>query len=65
MIFRYFMIEVFELAKMENPTSSDVNQRPRYVFKRNPFISQVYDPFGAFSQVPENVLHVEDIKSYI
>ena len=33
--------------------------------RSNPFISQRDDPLGAFSQVLESVLNVEDIRSYI
>lgn len=50
---------------MKNPIVCDVSERPRYMFKKHPFISQVDDPLGAFSRVLENVLHIEDIRSYI
>ena len=50
---------------MMNPTIYNVSERPRYVFKKPPFISQVDDPLGAFLQVLENFLHVEDIRLYI
>lgn len=50
---------------MENPTVYDVSEIPRYKFKKHSFISLVDDPQGAFLQVLENVLHVEDIRSYI
>ena len=43
----------------------DVSERPRYMFKEHPFISQVNDPLGSFSQVLDNVLHVEYIRSHI
>ena len=33
--------------------------------KSYPYISLVDDPLGAFSQVLNNVLHVEDIRGYI
>ena len=37
----------------------------RGMSSRNTFVSLLDDPLGAFSQVLKNVLHVEDIKSYI
>ena len=43
----------------------DVSDKNRYTFKRHPFISFLDDTIGAFSKVPKNVLHVEDIRSYI
>ena len=43
----------------------DGSERPRYVFKKHLFISLLDDLLGEFSQVPENVLHVEDIRSYM
>ena len=43
----------------------DISDRPRYKFKKHPFISLLDDPLHAFSRVPLNVLHVEDIRSYI
>ena len=43
----------------------DVCDKPRYEFKKHPFISVLDDPIGTFSQVLENVLHVEDIRNYI
>ena len=39
----------------------DVSDRPRYTLKKNPFVSLLDDPLGAFLQVPKNVLHIEDI----
>ena len=50
---------------METQGVFDINDRPRYDFKKHPFISLLDDPIGAFLQVPKNVLHVEDIRSYI
>ena len=35
------------------------------MFKKHPFISFLDDLIGAFLQVTKNVLHVEDIHSYI
>ena len=43
----------------------DISDRPRYTFKKHPFFSLLDDPIGAFLQVLKNVLHVEDIRSYI
>ena len=43
----------------------NVNDQPRYNFKRHPYVSLLDDPLRAFSQVLENVLHVEDIRGYI
>ena len=50
---------------MESQEVHDVSDRTRYVFKKNPFVSLLDDPIGAFSKVSDNVLHVEDIHSYI
>ena len=50
---------------MESQSICDVNERPRYKFKKHPFVSLIDDPLGAFSQILPNVLHIEDIKSYI
>ena len=43
----------------------NVSNRPRYNFKKHPFVSLLDDPIGAFLWVPKNVLHVEDIRGYI
>lgn len=43
----------------------NVRNRPKYNFKKHQFVSFLDDPIGAFSQVPENVLHIEDIRGYI
>ena len=43
----------------------NVSNRPRYNFKKHPFVSLLDDPIGAFLQVLENVLHVKDIRGYI
>lgn len=50
---------------MEIQEVCNVSNRPRYNFKKHPFFSPLDDPTGAFSQVLENVLHVEDIRGYI
>ena len=42
----------------------NVSNRPRYNFKKHPFISFLDDPIGAFLQVPKNVLHIKDIRGY-
>ena len=42
-----------------------ISDRSRYNFKSYPFISLVDDPVGAFSCIPDNILHVEDICGYI
>ena len=42
-----------------------MSNRPQYVFKKHPSISLLDDPLGVFPQASENVLHVEDIRSYI
>lgn len=31
----------------------DISDRPRYDFKKQPFVSLLNDPVGAFSQVPK------------
>ena len=43
----------------------NVSNRPRYNFKKHPFVSLLDDPIGAFSQVSKIVLYVEDIRGYI
>lgn len=43
----------------------DLSEKTRYTFKKHPFVSFLDDPLGAFSKVLKNVLHVEDIRSYI
>ena len=43
----------------------DISDKNRYTFKKHPFVSFLDDLIGAFSKVLENVLHVEDIHSYI
>ena len=43
----------------------DVSERTRYTFKKHMFFSFLSDPIRAFSKVLKNVLHVEDIHSYI
>ena len=43
----------------------NISNRPRYNFKKYPFVSLLDDPIGAFLQVPKNVLHVENIRIYI
>ena len=43
----------------------NVSNRPRYNFKKHPFVSLLDDPIGAFFQVLKNVLHVKDIRGYI
>ena len=50
---------------MERQEVFNISDRPRYNFKKHPFVSLLSDPIGAFLQVPKNVLHVEDIRSYI
>ena len=50
---------------MENPILCDVSERPRYKFKKHPFVSLIDDPLGAFSEILPNMLHVEDVRSYI
>ena len=42
-----------------------MNDRPQYFLKKNPSISLLNDPFSTLLQVPENVLHVKEIRSYI
>lgn len=39
----------------------DVIEILRYKFKKHPFVSLVDDPLGTFSQIPQNVLHTEDV----
>ena len=56
---------ILYFAIMGSQEVYDVNKRPRYIFMKNSFISLLDDPLGAFLWVPKNVLHVEDIKSYI
>lgn len=43
----------------------DISDRPRYKFKKHPFVSLIDDPLGEFSQILQNVLHIEDVRSYI
>ena len=43
----------------------DISDRVSYTFKKHPFVSLLDDPARAFLQVPKNVLHVKDIRSYI
>ena len=43
----------------------DISDRPRYTFKKHPFVSLLDDLAGAFLQMSKNVIHVEDIRSYI
>ena len=50
---------------MANQGVCSISDRPRYNFKSYPFISLVDDPVGAFSCIPDNILHVEDIRGYI
>ena len=50
---------------MDNLTIINVSKRLRYVFKKHMFTSQFDDPLGVFLQVPENILHIEDIRSHI
>ena len=50
---------------METQEVFDISDRPRYNFKKHPFISLLDDPIGTFLQVLENFLHVKDIRSYI
>ena len=47
---------------METQEVFDIYNRPRYTFKK---LVSLLDPVGAFLQVLKNVLHVEDIRSYI
>lgn len=44
---------------------SDVSERPRYKFKKHPYVSTKDDPTGAFSQLSHRILHVEDVFSFI
>ena len=55
------------LVKLAKATQEvfDISDRPRYTFKKHLFISLLDDPIGSFLQVPTNVLHVKDIRSYI
>ena len=43
----------------------DVSDRPRYTFKKYPFISLLDDLTRAFLEISENVLLVKDIHSFI
>ena len=50
---------------MKSQEVHDVSDRTRYIFKKHPFVSLLNDLIGAFIKVSDNVLHVEDIHSYI
>ena len=43
----------------------DISDRPRYTFKKHPFVSLLDDPIRAFPQVPKNILIFKDIRSYV
>ena len=50
---------------MESQTICDVSERPRYKLNKHPFVSLIDYPLGAFSQIQPNVLHIEDVRSYM
>ena len=50
---------------MDSQGVCNISDIPRYNFKIYPYISPVDDLVGAFSRVPDNILHVEDIYGYI
>ena len=50
---------------MASKTVYDISERLRYKFKKHPFVYLVDDLLGAFSQISQNVLYVEDVRSYI
>ena len=50
---------------MESTKFFDVSKRPRYRFKKHPFVSLVDHSLGIFSQILSNALHVQDVISYI
>ena len=43
----------------------NMKERPRYQFKKYPFIYMGDDVMGEFCQMLQGVLHVEDIREYI
>lgn len=43
----------------------EIKDNARPIFKKHPFKSVEDDPKGAFSSVPYDVLHNEDIRAYI
>lgn len=66
-IFRYFkkFLKCLNQLKWRILLSVMLLRGQDMCFKKHSFISQVDDPLGEFSRVLENVLHVEDIRSYI
>ena len=49
---------------MKTPIVCDVIERPRYKFKKHPYVSMEDHPLGELSQVPHIVLHIEDVMEY-
>ena len=50
---------------MERQEVYNVSYRPRYNFKKHPFVSLLDDPIGAFLHVSKKILHVKDIRGYV
>ena len=51
--------------RMESSIVYDISEKLRYKFKKHPFVYLLDDHLGMLSQVLLNVLHIEDIRSYI
>ena len=64
-ILQIFQVNFSGFLAMDSQEVYDVSDKTRYTFKKHPFVSFLDDSIGAFSKVLENVLHVEDIHSYI
>lgn len=52
-------------SSISTPLVVKIKDRARPVFKKHPFKFVEDDPKGAFSLVPYDVLHNEDIRAYI
>lgn len=59
---KFEMASVFGIA---TPLVIEIKDRARPIFKKRPFKSTEDDSEGAFSLVPYNILHNEDIRAYI
>lgn len=50
---------------LDTPITVDIKDHPRPVLKKCPQIVKVDDSIGAFSRVPNKVMHIEDVFAYI
>ena len=55
----------FEIYKMNPSLLHDIMEKPRYKIKRNSIVNLEDDSKGAFSQIPNGVVIVEDVRSYM